>query len=134
MAFDHLDPPLLGQGDHGLSCNAIEEAIGCWCVQSTVFDKKDVGTRALGNITPPVHHERIIVSRSLGLVFGNGTDHVEARSFGVNRGALRRRTLVFGPLQLDPCHSGLRIEVGTHVPTHHGNMRGRLLSGNCHHL
>ena len=52
-------PRLLGELDHRLPGDAVEEAVGDRRVQLAVLDEEDVGAGALGDAALPVEHQRV---------------------------------------------------------------------------
>ena len=127
-------PCSLRQRDHRLTGDAVEEAVGDRRVDGAVAGEEDVGAGAFGHAALPVEHHRVGIALLLGLVLGDGADHVEAGGLGMDRRALRIGPAIVGDVELDALHLGLGIEHGRPGPGGDGHVDLVVLGGDGHHL
>ena len=106
-ALDHIEALFLGERDHRLAGDAVEEAVGQWRVKGAVAGEEDVGARAFGDAALPVEHHGVGIALLLGPVLGERADHVEA-------GGLRNpsaQDCEYRPLSTARRQSGILVDV-----------------------
>ena len=109
-ALDDVEALFLGQRNHRLAGDAVEEAVGDRRMDGAVAREEDVGAGAFGHAALPVQHHGVGIALLLRLVLGNGADHVEAGGLGMNRRAGGVRAAIVGDVELDALHLGLGVE------------------------
>src|SRR5438445_13789348 len=68
----YLDASAAGELDRRAPGYAVEEAIRDRGVDAAIFDEKDIGAGAFGDLSAPVEHHRVGIALALSLVLGNG--------------------------------------------------------------
>ena len=92
--------------------DAIQKAIRRGRVQLTIHHEEDIGAGAFGDLTTPIHHQRIIETLRLGFVLGERADHVKPRRLAGGRRGFRMRALPTGDVEADPLHAIIAEQIG----------------------
>src|SRR6478736_7292738 len=126
-ALDHLEPALLGEPDNRAARDAVEEAIGKRRMQHAVLDEEDIGAGGLGDLPPPIEHQRIGIAFALGTMLLDGADHIEAGGLALGRRGARIRPAIVRDLEAQAFGARGRIEIGAPIPGGDGEVDlGRL--------
>jgi hypothetical protein len=127
VTFLHLDAQTMGDGDHRLAGDAVQKTVGRWRVKNPVLHEEDIGAGGFRNKPAIIEHQRIGIAFGLGLVLGDGADHVQTCRLGMHGLSLRRGPLPAGDFQADAFQLLGGAEIGRPWPTGDGDMDGGVL-------
>ncbi|MNZ82469.1 hypothetical protein D3C78_1011670 [compost metagenome] len=91
-------------------------------MQRPAFDEEHIGAGGFGDVAAPVEHQRIVVTRVLGVVLAQRGDLVMPGGLGLERAAAGWRAAPARGFQADAGHARRRVEIARPLPAGDGHV------------